>query len=197
MIALTYKNGSVKTTYSYDPFGNVTISGEASDNPFQYTGRENDGTGLYYYRARYYSPKLQRFISEDPLKLTSGTNFFAYVSNNPVNSFDPSGKISEGAAVLMEKIADCMKGAVSGAAGEALLELGKCCYDQCGKKLLKCDLSKCKLNLCNVAVSSLASCIASAAINAPFPTTWSMAKPFLQNLGLKELIKEFGKYGCK
>jgi RHS repeat-associated protein len=61
----------VRTTYSYDPFGAVTISGETSDNPFQYTGRENDGTGLYYYRARYYSPELQRFISEDPINLTS------------------------------------------------------------------------------------------------------------------------------
>jgi hypothetical protein len=38
IIALTEETGNVKTTYSYDPFGNTTISGEASDNPFQYTG---------------------------------------------------------------------------------------------------------------------------------------------------------------
>src|SRR4030042_6229617 len=68
VIALTDDSGVVKTTYTYDPFGNVTVSGETSDNAFQYTGRENDGTGLYYYRARYYSPELQRFISEDPLE---------------------------------------------------------------------------------------------------------------------------------
>jgi YD repeat-containing protein len=54
IIAITDETGAVKTQYAYDPFGNVTISGEASDNPFQYTGRENDGTGgivgsgLYY-----------------------------------------------------------------------------------------------------------------------------------------------------
>lgn len=82
----------VMTTYSYDPFGNTTVSGEASDNPFQYTGRENDGTGLYYYRARYYSPDLQRFISEDPIGLKGGdVNFYAYVGNNPVNWVDPLG----------------------------------------------------------------------------------------------------------
>jgi RHS repeat-associated protein len=69
VIALTDETGVVKTTYTYDPFGNVTVSGEASDNPFQYTGRENDGTGFYYYRARYYSPELQRFISEDPIRI--------------------------------------------------------------------------------------------------------------------------------
>ncbi len=92
VIALTDDTGVVRTTYTYDPFGNVTISGEASDNPFQYTGRENDGTGLYYYRARYYSPDLQRFISEDPIGLAGGdVNFYAYVGNSPVNWVDPLG----------------------------------------------------------------------------------------------------------
>lgn len=92
VIALTDTNGSVTTRYSYDPFGNVTISGETSDNPFQYTGRENDGTGLYYYRARYYSPELQRFISEDPIALGSGDiNFYVYVKNQPINLTDSLG----------------------------------------------------------------------------------------------------------
>jgi RHS repeat-associated protein len=92
VIALVDDTGAVKTTYTYDPFGNVTISGEASDNPFQYTGRENDETGLYYYRARYYSPELQRFISEDPIGLAGGyENYFAYTGNNPMNTKDPLG----------------------------------------------------------------------------------------------------------
>ncbi|MDI6800834.1 MAG: RHS repeat-associated core domain-containing protein [Thermodesulfovibrionales bacterium] len=91
VIGLTDDTGVLKTTYTYDPFGNVTVSGESSDNPFQYTGRENDGTGLYYYRARYYSPELQRFISEDPIRLVGGINLYAYVGNNPVNKIDPMG----------------------------------------------------------------------------------------------------------
>jgi len=71
---------------------NAAATGEASDNPFQYTGRENHGAGLYYYRARYYSPEMQRFLSEDPVGLGGGdTNFFAYVQNNPVNRIDPFG----------------------------------------------------------------------------------------------------------
>jgi len=94
VIALTDEMGVARTKYSYDPFGNVTISGEASDNPFQYTGRENDGTGLYFYRARYYSPELQRFISEDPIGFAGGTlNLYEYVGNNPVNFVDPLGLI--------------------------------------------------------------------------------------------------------
>jgi RHS repeat-associated protein len=66
-VALTDPTGVVLTEYTYEPFGRTTITGAATDNPFQYTGRENDGTGLYYYRARYYSSSIQRFISEDPI----------------------------------------------------------------------------------------------------------------------------------
>lgn len=91
VMALIDENGIVKTQYSYDPFGNAAVSGEASDNPFQFTGRENDGTGLYYYRARYYSPELHRFISEDPIGLLGGINKFSYVGNNPVSFIDSWG----------------------------------------------------------------------------------------------------------
>jgi RHS repeat-associated protein len=46
----------------YEPFGTTTVIG-ATGNNYDYTGRESDGTGLKYYRARYYHPSLQRFIS--------------------------------------------------------------------------------------------------------------------------------------
>jgi len=91
-VALADDTGVTKTTYVYDAFGNVTTTGEASDNPFQYTARENDGTGLLYYRYRYYSPEMQRFISEDPIRLRGGINYFSYVQNNPVNFTDPTGQ---------------------------------------------------------------------------------------------------------
>ncbi|MEW6585951.1 MAG: hypothetical protein AB1442_10130 [Nitrospirota bacterium] len=39
LIALTDATGTIMTAYSYDPFGNVAASGEASDKPFKYTGR--------------------------------------------------------------------------------------------------------------------------------------------------------------
>jgi RHS repeat-associated protein len=71
--------------------------GGPSDNPYQFTGRENDGTGLYQYRARYYSPSMKRFISEDPLGLAGGDpNLLSYVRNSPVSYTDPTGLYSVG-----------------------------------------------------------------------------------------------------
>jgi RHS repeat-associated protein len=95
-IALADSSGVVQTQYIYDPFGGTSTTGTTSSNPSQYTGRENDGTGLYYYRARYYSPSLQRFISEDPIGVLGGVNVYAYASNNPISFVDPSGLDSFG-----------------------------------------------------------------------------------------------------
>ncbi|PYV15737.1 MAG: hypothetical protein DMG07_09130, partial [Acidobacteria bacterium] len=91
-VALSDSAGVVQTEYTYEPFGKVTSAGAVSGNSFQYTGRENDGTGLYYYRARYYHPELQRFISEDPLGFDGGQiNLYGYVGNGPVDRVDPMG----------------------------------------------------------------------------------------------------------
>jgi RHS repeat-associated protein len=61
-------------------------------NSFAYTGREIEASNLYYYRARYYNPALQRFISEDPIGFFGGgPNFYAYVNNNPNLFTDPTG----------------------------------------------------------------------------------------------------------
>ncbi|MHB8404393.1 MAG: RHS repeat-associated core domain-containing protein [Gammaproteobacteria bacterium] len=59
----------------------------------QYTGRENDGTGLYYNRERYNSPTYDRFISEDRLGLLAGVNEYAYADGDPMNLSDPLGLI--------------------------------------------------------------------------------------------------------
>jgi RHS repeat-associated protein len=92
VIALTDANQQSQTQYRFEPYGATTQTGMADPNPQQYTGRENDGTGLYYYRNRYYSPQTGRFISEDPLGWASGqTNAYAYVGGNPVQLTDPLG----------------------------------------------------------------------------------------------------------
>jgi YD repeat-containing protein len=65
-IALTDASGAVKTSYTYEPFGKTTTTGETNANPQRYTGREDDGTGLYYYRARYYHPGCSGSSAKTP-----------------------------------------------------------------------------------------------------------------------------------
>jgi len=68
------------------------VSGAANGSSYQFTGRENDGTGLYFYRARYHSPTFQRFIAQDPIGFRGGDwNLYGFVSNDPANQTDPQG----------------------------------------------------------------------------------------------------------
>jgi RHS repeat-associated protein len=69
----------------FDPFGNTVQSGSATTNSFAYTGREWDSKSLYYYRSRYYSSSMNRFVSEDPARFNGGSNFYRYVEDSPVN----------------------------------------------------------------------------------------------------------------
>ena len=92
VIALTDNTGTVQKSYAYDSYGNTAPGAGADSNSQQYTGRENDGTGLYFYRNRYYMPACNRFISEDPIGWASGqTNNYAYVAGNPISLSDPYG----------------------------------------------------------------------------------------------------------
>ncbi|MDR4470589.1 MAG: RHS repeat-associated core domain-containing protein [Nitrospira sp.] len=96
-VALGDGIGTLQTQYTYEPFGFTTQTGVGSTSSFKFTGREDDGTGLFYYRARYYQPRLQRFISEDPIGFASGDfNLYAFLGNNPVNDIDPLGHTKGG-----------------------------------------------------------------------------------------------------
>jgi RHS repeat-associated protein len=61
----------------------------------KFTGQELDGTGLYYYGARYYDPTIGRFISADTIipnpTDTQAFNRYSYCLNNPLKYIDPSG----------------------------------------------------------------------------------------------------------
>jgi RHS repeat-associated protein len=93
-VALADSSGAIQTSYTYEPFGRATAAGAPSSNSFQYTGREADGTGLDFNRARYYNPTFGRFISEDPIGFAGGPNLYAYAANSPINLTDPYGLFS-------------------------------------------------------------------------------------------------------
>lgn len=90
-LALTDASGNLQTAYTYDPFGNTSFAGPTSSNVIQYTGREDEGNGLYYYRARYYNPLLGRFVSQDPMGFAAGMNSYRYVGDDPQDGSDPFG----------------------------------------------------------------------------------------------------------
>lgn len=89
--AVSGHNGGTLQKISYTAFGDALSSIGSSPNRQKYTGREEDGTGLMYYRARYYDSAIGRFVSEDPKGFSAGINFYAYVDNNPSNANDPMG----------------------------------------------------------------------------------------------------------
>ena len=70
--AVSGHNGGTTQSVKYSAFGQTQSTTGSSPNRLKYTGREDDGSGLYYYPARYYDPALGRFISEDPLGFDAG-----------------------------------------------------------------------------------------------------------------------------
>jgi RHS repeat-associated protein len=71
------------TSFAYRPYGSSTTT----PAQFGYTGQRVDAeSGLYYYRARHYSPAWGRFLQADPIGYGNGVHLYAYVANDPLNS---------------------------------------------------------------------------------------------------------------
>ena len=109
IVAVYNEDGTKVCTYTYDAWGNVTLTWVNSlatnlyavYNPFKYRGYYHDTeTGFYYLQSRYYDPMVGRFINADESDYLGtdnsliGYNLFAYCDNNPVMNVDPTGRFS-------------------------------------------------------------------------------------------------------
>ncbi|CAN7548504.1 RHS repeat-associated core domain-containing protein [Bradyrhizobium sp. LjRoot220] len=94
VIASVDSSSGTLSKIGYQPYGK-SAGGSA---PFGYTGQRIDPetSGLYYYRARHYSPAWGRFLQADPIGAQGGINLYAYVHNDPLNLIDPNGFAAAG-----------------------------------------------------------------------------------------------------
>jgi RHS repeat-associated protein len=88
-------SGDVLLAQGYTPFGLVHSESGTGSSGYGFTGEQADPTGLVYLRARYYDPRLGRFVGVDLFpgyaELPATLHGYLYCLNNPVNAVDPGG----------------------------------------------------------------------------------------------------------
>lgn len=94
--SIVSSQGEAVSTYEYDDYGTITASTDEIDNEVCYTGQIYDeGTGLYYYNARYYDSQGACFTSMDSYRGDNSNpltlNLYLYCGGNPINFTDPTG----------------------------------------------------------------------------------------------------------
>ena len=93
---ITDREGRITQHTEYIAFGEVLFEEHSvsPSMPYMFNGKELDSeTGLYYYGARYYDPRVSIFLNVDPLaEKYPKTSPYTYTLNNPINLIDPTGK---------------------------------------------------------------------------------------------------------
>lgn len=109
VVSVANTTGTAEALNTYDEYG---TPGSSNSGRFQYTGQTWIAElGLNYYKARFYSPYLGRFLQTDPVGYQEDVDLYTYVGNDPADRSDPSGKCPW-----------CIVGAIAGAGVNALVQ---------------------------------------------------------------------------
>lgn len=98
--AVTDEKGNAIERHDVHPYGE-TITPAPTEDKYLYSGKKRDAeTGFDYFGARFYSSQINRWMSADPLsfqkqsmKNPQNWNLFAYCNNDPINRYDPDGRL--------------------------------------------------------------------------------------------------------
>nr|WP_246463468.1 RHS repeat-associated core domain-containing protein [Nitrospirillum iridis] len=90
VVAVLNGSGQATSTYSYNAYGQSAQDG-STGSPYRYAGMRYDEIGLYVTPNRTYVPGIGRWLQMDPSGIADGLNRYAYVGNDPLSRFDPSG----------------------------------------------------------------------------------------------------------
>ncbi len=94
-VSLLDMQGHCVESYRYSAFGQEHLS-QAVINPWRYSSKRYDPeTGFVYFGERYYSPKMCRWVTPDPIGFEGGTNLYTFLNNNPLNLADFYGLYPE------------------------------------------------------------------------------------------------------
>lgn len=90
IVAVSNSSGAVINKNQIGPFGEIGTFGGTT---FGFTGQRYDADlDLHYYKRRYYSHKLGRFLQPDPWRLAGGDlNLYTYARNSSLRFTDPMG----------------------------------------------------------------------------------------------------------
>ena len=89
---ITNLDGEVMQHIEYVPFGEVFIEERNNtwNTPYLFNAKEFDEeTGMYYYGARYYEPRLSLWMTVDPMEENlPSSSTYSYAANNPIRFID-------------------------------------------------------------------------------------------------------------
>jgi RHS repeat-associated protein len=102
---LTDERGQVTDTYTYSAHGELISRTGTDPQPYRFAGEAFEPvSGLQYHRARWFDPKIGRFLSQDPWggdpEQPATLHRYFYAANDPVNRRDPTGEFFDSGSQL-------------------------------------------------------------------------------------------------